>query len=352
VSEAFVYEALPMRVRFGAGSVAALPDEVGRLGLESVLLLCSPGRQASTARVAEALGERCAGLFAEARMHVPAELARRARARADELRCDGFVAVGGGSALGLGKAIALTSGLPILAVPTTYAGSEMSTLWGLTEHGEKRTGRDRRVLPASVIYDPELTLTLPAAVSVTSGINAIAHAAESLYAPDRSPIIELMAAAGIRLIAGALPAIVRDGTDLAARTAALQGAWLSGGCLGATTMGLHHRLCHVLGGALDLPHAATHTVVLPHVLAWNLTSAPQAESVLATVLGPQPALALWRLAGTLGGPRSLRELGMAEHDIHRVVQDVLARPVDTPRPLTAAALTELLRDAWAGTAPA
>ena len=287
-------------------------------------------------------------------MHVPVEVATRARDLARELGADGCVAVGGGSAVGLGKAIALEHGLPVIAVPTTYAGSEMTPIWGLTEAGQKRTGRDQRVLPKSVVYGPELTLTLPAQLSVTSGMNAIAHAVEGLYAPDATPVISLMAQEGVRALVAALPRLVADGNDLDARAEAQYGAWLCGAVLAATTMSLHHKLCHTLGGTLDLPHAQTHTVVLPHALAYNQGAAPGAVAVLSQALGgaQDPARELWELAGRLGAPRSLAELGMAESDVPRVVELAVANPYANPRPVTREGVEELLRAAWAGGAPA
>jgi maleylacetate reductase len=349
----FTYQALPMRVLFGAGVLSKLPDEVAALGLSRVLVLCSP-EQADTGRlVADALGDRAAGILPEARMHVPIEVATAARDRAAELGADGCVAVGGGSAVGLGKAIALEHGLPVIAVPTTYAGSEMTPVWGLTENGEKRTGRDERVLPRSVLYDPELTLSLPAGMSATSGMNAMAHAVEGLYAPDATPIISLMAAEGVRALAAALPRVVTDGADLDARTEAQYGAWLCGAVLAATTMSLHHKLCHTLGGTLDLPHAQTHTVVLPHALAYNAAAAPAAVAALSAALGgvPDPARELWDLAGRMSAPRSLRELGMAESDIPRIAELAVARPYANPRPVTADGVTALLHAAWSGEPP-
>jgi maleylacetate reductase len=358
MTRAFTYEALPMRVRFGPGSVRELPDEVAALGLSRVLVLCSPEQEETGRLVASALGDRAAGVLAEARMHVPVEVAARARDVARELGADGCVAVGGGSAVGLGKAIALEHGLPVIAVPTTYAGSEMTPVWGLTEGGTKRTGRDPKVLPRSVIYDPELTTTLPAQLSATSGMNAIAHAVEGLYAPDATPIVSLMAEEGARALAAALPGVVADGSDLEARSEAQYGAWLCGAVLGATTMSLHHKLCHTLGGTLDLPHAQTHTVVLPHALAYNAPAAPVAVAALSRALGgaADPARELWELAGRLGAPRSLAELGMVSEDIGRIADLAVAGWVGSgyrnPRPVTRDGVEALLRAAWAGEPPA
>ncbi|QXJ20963.1 maleylacetate reductase [Actinomadura graeca] len=348
----FSYDALPMRVRFGAGSVASLPTEVERLEARRALVLCSPEQKRTGEAIANALGDLSAGVLAEARMHVPVEVARHARDRAAELGADACVAVGGGSAIGLGKAIALEHDLPVIAVPTTYAGSEMTAVWGLTEDGRKRTGKDPRVLPAGVLYDPELTLGLPVGMSVTSGFNAVAHAVEALYAPDRSPIISLMAEEGVRAMAGALPAVAADGGDLDARTQALYASWLCGACLGATTMSLHHKLCHALGGTLDLPHSETHTIVLPYALAYNQPAAPDAAEALSRALAaPDPAHRLWDLAGSLGAPRSLRDLGVAEGDLGPLARQVVDAPYANPAPVTLDGVTRLLRAAWNGEPP-
>jgi len=338
----FTYEALPMRVVFGP--ISDLGAEVAALGLKRVLVVCGPGHAALGREVADRLG---AELFAEARMHVPVELADRASELAVATGADGCVTVGGGSAIGLGKAIALRHGLPIIAVPTTYAGSEMTPVWGLTENGVKRTGRDRRVLPRSVLYDATLTVSLPAKLSLTSGINAMAHAVEALYAPDLTPLIALQAEEGVRALAAALPRVVADGADLEARSDAQYGAWLCGTCLAACTMGLHHKLCHTLGGTLDLPHADTHTVVLPYVLAFN-TAFTTASAALGRALGTDdPVGALWRL----GGQGSLRELGMRAEDIDRIADLVVASSYANPRPATRDDLAALLRAAWQGDRP-
>ncbi len=353
MSHQFVYEALPMRVRFGVGSLSTLPEELDQIGLKRVLVLCSPEQEETGNQVAEALGERCVGVLPEAVMHVPNEVAQRASDEASRVGADGCVAVGGGSAIGLGKAIALKHGLPIVAVPTTYAGSEMTPVWGLTTDGRKETGKDPRVLPRSVVYDPELTKTLPAAMSVTSGINAIAHAVEALYAPDATPIISLMAEEGVRALAAALPAIVANSSDPEARSNALYGSWLCGACLGATTMSLHHKLCHALGGTLNLPHAQTHTVVLPHALAFNQPAAPEAAAALSRALGgaADPAERLWQMAGELNAPRSLAELGMKEEDIDRIAEEVTSRSYGNPRPITYDDVRGILHAAWAGKPP-
>ncbi len=348
----FTYQPLPMRVVFAPGAVTRLAAELGTLGLRRVLVICSPEQQELGEKTAATLGDTAVGVVADARMHVPVEVVDRAGVRARELAADATVAVGGGSAIGLAKALALRLDLPIVAVPTTYAGSEMTPIWGLTSDGEKQTGRDPRVLPRSVVYDPELTVTLPPGLSLTSAMNAIAHAAEALYAPDLTPLVALQAEEGVRAFAAALPEIIADGTDLSARSEAQYAAWLCGACLAATTMSLHHKLCHVLGGTLDLPHAQTHTVVLPYVLRYNAAAAPEAMAALRRALAADdPADALWRLAGSLGAPRSLRELGMARADVARVVDLTLQAQYANPRPVTREGITRLLTAAWAGDAP-
>lgn len=351
---AFVYEALPMRVVFGAGSSARVGEELDGLGLERVLVLCAPEQVETAEAVAASLGARCAGVYPGARMHVPVASVDEAVATARALGADGCVAVGGGSATGLGKGIALRHGLPVVAVPTTYAGSEMTPIWGLTTDGAKTTGRDRAVLPRAVIYDPDLTMSLPVGLSVSSGLNAMAHAVEGLWAPDRSPIVSLLAAEGIRLLAAALPVVVDSPHDPDARSDALRGAWLCGAVLGATTMSLHHKVCHVLGGTFDLPHAETHAVLLPHVLAFNGPAAPDAAAAVATALGvPVEGVApsLWELARRLGAPLSLASLGLPADAVDDVVRLVLAVPYANPRPVEAAALATMLREAQVGHPP-
>lgn len=351
MSREFSYDALPMRVRFGVGSFASVPEELERAALRRVLVVSGPGHADLAQELAGRLGERAVGVLADARMHTPADHARSAVARTREARADGCVAVGGGSAIGLAKAIARDLGTPVVAVPTTYSGSEMTPVWGLTEGGTKSTGRDRRVLPVAVVYDPALTVGLPPRLSVTSAMNAIAHAVEGLYAPDASPVVSLMAREGVGAFVPALPAVVADGADLDARSEALYGAWLCGAVLGATTMGLHHKLCHALGGALALPHSETHTVLLPHVLAYQAPAAPAMLTALQAVLGADPAGALWELEGRLDAPRSLRDLGMPESAIGGIAAQVAAAGIEHPRAPTVEDLTTILSEAWRGAAP-
>ncbi|MGI4812490.1 MAG: maleylacetate reductase [Janthinobacterium lividum] len=348
----FIYQARAGRIVFGAGSLQHLEREILALGAERALVLCGPQQRAVGAAVAQRLGHRAAGVFDRATMHVPMELAKQARALARELQADCAIAVGGGSTIGLGKAIALDADLPILAIPTTYAGSEMTAIFGITENGLKKTGTDARVLPRTVIYDPELSLTLPVGLSVTSGINAIAHAAEALYSRDANPITSLMAEEGIAALARALPKIVARHDDLEARSDALYGAWLCGTVLGSVGMALHHKLCHTLGGSFNLPHAETHTIVLPHALAYNQSAAPAAMQRIARAIGAEnAALGIYKLARDNGAPVALREIGMAAADIERAADIASANPYWNPRPIERDAIRALIQRAFDGAEP-
>ncbi|MBV6759863.1 maleylacetate reductase [Rhodococcus opacus] len=348
----FVYEAQPMRVRFGAGAIDELADELTAIGGTKAVVITTPEQRELGGRVNGLLGTAGLGVYPHATMHVPASIIDDALAFIRDAGADTVLCAGGGSTTGLGKALALRSDLPIIAVPTTYAGSEMTPIWGITDDGVKRTGRDERVLPRSVVYDPELTLGLPVAISVTSGLNAVAHAVEGLYAPDASPIISLMAAEGVDKMLRALPAVVSDPADLDARSDALYAAWLCGATLGATTMGLHHKLCHILGGSFNLPHAETHAVVLPYVMAFNLTAAPAARGALQRATGSSdPGTAVAKLGRELGIPASLSELGMPEDGIEEVVRQAVESPYSNPREVTEADLRGLLTAAYTGDVP-
>jgi maleylacetate reductase len=348
----FTYDARSPRVVFGVGALDRLPEEMDLLGARRVLVLSTPGRGEVVERVGGLLGPRLAGVFAGTRMHVPAEVADAARAEAARLGADCCVSVGGGSATGLGKAVALADGPPLVAIPTTYAGSEATCIWGISAGREKRTGRDPRVLPRAVLYDPALTLSLPPGVAGPSGMNALGHCVEALYAPDANPVTSLLAEEGIRALARSLPGVVRASDDLEARSTALYGAWLAGTALGAVAMGLHHRLCHVLGGSFDLPHAETHAVVLPHAAAFNRTATPAAMERVARALGTGDAPgALYDLAAAVGAPTALREIGMREEDLPRAAARAAARPYPNPRPASAGELEALLGDAFHGRRP-
>ncbi len=348
----FTYVAQAARVIFGSGTLDRLAGEIEALGLGRVLVLATPQQVAEAEAVAGRIGGRAAGIFGGARMHTPVEVTTEAMARVERDGIDGLVALGGGSTIGLSKAIALRTDLPQIVVPTTYAGSEMTSILGQTENGAKTTLKSPKVLPEVVIYDVDLTLSLPAGLSAVSGMNAIAHAVEALYAQERNPIVSLMAAEGIRALARALPAIVDRPDDREARSDALYGAWLCGTCLGAVGMALHHKLCHTLGGAFDLPHAETHTAVLPHAVAYNAPAAPDAMRIVAEALGTADAAqGLYDLARRLKAPVALRDLGMPETGIEAAVDAALKSPYWNPRPLDRPSLHDLIARAHAGVAP-
>jgi len=321
-------------------------------GCRRALVLSTPVQGASVRDAVSSLGDLVVGLFAEAAMHTPVEVTANAVHLFDEVEADCTIAIGGGSTTGLGKAIALRRNVTQFVIPTTYAGSEMTPILGETKDGAKTTQRTLKVLPQVVIYDVDLTLTLPTSLSVTSGMNAIAHAVEALYAKDRNPIISLMAQESMRALGRALPLIVSDPLDREARSEALYGAWLAGICLGSVGMALHHKLCHVLGGSFDLPHAETHTVVLPHAMAHNAAAVPEtAAAVVQALGGTNAALSLFELAGRLGAPRSLHALGMPEAGIDQAADLAVQNPYWNPRPIERNAVRDLIARAWAGAPP-
>ncbi|WP_248324006.1 MULTISPECIES: maleylacetate reductase [unclassified Caballeronia] len=353
--ERFVYQGTPTRVVFEWGALGKLPDELTKLSARRALILSTPEQRHLADHVADVLGERAAGVCAEAVMHVPMEVARAACDTARDMDADCCIAIGGGSTIGLGKAIALESSLPILAVPTTYAGSEMTPIYGLTEGRLKRTGRDVRVLPRTVLYDPSLTLSLPAGISAASGVNALAHAVEALYADDANPVISLMAEESIRALSEALPVIVKTPGDRDMRSRALYGAWLAGTCLGAVSMAVHHKLCHTLGGTFNLPHAQTHAAMLPHTAHYNHVAAPEALLRVARALGGNEAAEagplLFELNEKLSISAALADIGMPYAGLDEAADIACKNPYANPRPIERAAIRALLQDAWEGRSP-
>ena len=341
------------RVVFGPGALAQVPDEVGRLGGTAVLLIAGTAQKAAADQVAAALGPRLAARIDEVVQHVPEEVAADALRLARAVAADALVSIGGGSATGLAKAVTLQARVPVLAVPTTYAGSEMTPVWGITAAGRKTTGRDPAVRPRTVVYDPLLTLSLPPAFTAASGLNAAAHCVEALYAEGVGPLTALFAEEGLRALAAALPRCVEAPGDVDARGEALYGAWLAGLALAGATTGVHHKACHVLGGSFGLPHAEVHAAVLPHAAAFNAEAAPAALARAASALGAADAPGgLWDLASRTGAPTSLRRLGLRAEDIEVAAELVAAAPPPNPRPVDAAGVAELLRAAYDGRRPA
>jgi maleylacetate reductase len=364
----FTYDALAGRVVFGAGSARSeLAAEVDRLGAKRILLVAAEAEIELAREVARAAGERVVATFTGVRPHVPVAVAAQARALAREVAADALLCVGGGSTTGTAKAIALEQELPILAVPTTYAGSEMTPVWGLTEGQKKTTGRSLAVLPKVVIYDPELTLTLPASVTGPSAMNAIAHCVEALYVPAANPITTLVALEGIRALAQGSPGAVERPRDIGARSLTLLGAYLAGSSFAAVGGGLHHKICHILGGALDLPHAETHTIVLPHVVAFFAPAIPDVTAAVKEALGGRDVEALggrdvcdgdaagglYDLARRLGAPGGLREIGMHEGDLEPMIALVHsgAAAAEHPRTVDEQAVRTILTGAFEGSRP-
>jgi maleylacetate reductase len=337
---------------FGSGTLANVESEVRLFGARSALVLCSQEQRVLGETIANHLHSLRTHVFDRATMHVPAALAAEVRELARTMRADCVIAAGGGSAIGLAKAIALELPLPILAVPTTYSGSEMTPIYGITEDNLKRTGSDLRVLPKTVIYDPDLTESLPAAMSLTSGINSIAHAAEGLYARDANPVTSLMAQDGIAALARSLPAIAALPGDKSARADALYGSWLCGTVLGSVGMALHHKLCHTLGGTFNLPHAPTHTIVLAHALAYNAQAAPGAMERIARALNHHDAAqGIYELARDHGAPVSLAAIGMDEASLDLAADLACRNPYWNPRPVEREPIRALLQRAFEGAPP-
>lgn len=338
-------------VVFGSGTVNGVGEQVQRLGASRVLLLSSPSGRA-VGRMRQALRDLLVAEFAGAIPHTPVEVIERALRLVNEHAIDCLVAIGGGSTTGLAKALAVRTGLPQVIVPTTYAGSEVTSVLGETEDGRKITRSGPQILPETVVYDVDLTLGLPVAVSVTSAVNAMAHAVEALYAPEVDPATEEKALEAITLIARALPVVAGSPTDAEARGDLLRAARLAGTCLETVGMGLHHKLCHTLGGSFDMPHAATHTVVLPHVMAYNAPAVPEVMLRVAEAMGTDDAArGVHDLVVGVEGPTSLCDLGMAQADLTRAAGLATAKPYPNPREPERQGVETLLVDAWQGRRP-
>jgi maleylacetate reductase len=349
---AFVHSAPAQRIVFRPGAVDAVPEECERLGLGRVLVIGGDATQALAERVVAALGGRVVGLFTDVVQHVPTEQARAVVDRTRSTGADGVVTVGGGSTTGLGKVVALECGLPVVAVPTTYAGSEMTPIYGITDGDRKQTGQDGRVIPTTVLYDPALTVTMPPGFTASSGMNALAHSVEALWLETTTPISAAYAERSIRLLVDGLRGSLADPADLGARSAALMGACLAGRALGLSGTGLHHKICHVLGGRFRLGHSEVHSAVLPHVVAWNSEAAPSAVVDLGWALrSDDPAGTLFDLVRELGAPTALASLGLTESQLPETADLVVAGAPANPRPLERDGVLRLLEAALAGARP-
>lgn len=349
--EPFVFPGLTTRVVFGHGTLAQAGEELARLGHGKALVLSTPQQKAQAEALAATLGARAAGVFAGAVMHTPVEMTETALAAFRASGATAVVSLGGGSTIGLGKAIAVRTGADQIAIPTTYAGSEMTDILGETAEGAKTTRRDPAIRPEVVIYDVDLTLTLPPALTVTSAMNAIAHAAEGFYAPDRNPVVIAMARDAMPAFRDALPVLVRDPQDRGARARALYAAWCCSTILGYITMALHHKLAHVLGGSFGTPHAETHAILLPHTIGFNAAAVPDLMRPLDETFGAPTGAGLWDFAQAVGAPARLRDLGLSEADLDRAADLAVKNPYANPRPFDRDDILNLLRAAWEGRRP-
>jgi len=341
-----------VRVQFGPSVRKTINEEVRRLGVSRALVLSTSQQSDAALEIAEHLGPLAAGVFCKAAMHTPVHVTETAMEHVAQTQADCVVAIGGGSTTGLGKAIAYRSDLPQIVIPTTYAGSEATPILGQTEDGVKTTLSDPSVLPEVILYDPELVATLPIPMTVTSALNAMAHAAEALYATNRTEATTAMAIDGLRTFAGGLPAVIANPADLSAREATQRGAWACGTVLGQVGMSLHHKLCHTLGGSFDLPHAETHAIVLPHAIAYNARSAATELTPICDLLGGDNAgLALHAFAKQMNAPLALKDLGLKESDLDRAADLATTKPYPNPHPVTQADIRTLLQAAWSGDTP-
>ncbi len=346
----FVYTTLPARVVFGAGRIASLGAELDRLQAKRTLFVCTASGERRYAAIVEALGARRAGVFAKAEPHCPEPIATAALEAFTRADADSVVAVGGGSTIGLGKYIAARSGRPFIAVPTTLSGSEMTPLYGVKVGLEKRTTVDPQAKPRTVIYDPQLTLSLPKRETATTGMNGLAHCVEALYPAEPNPLARLIALEGISAFALGLTRIQAT-NDLEARTHALYGGFIGGLLVSMVGIGLHHRICHVLGGRFDIPHGESNSVMLPHVVAFNAPAMPEIAASIAWAMDHKDApAALFDLARRIGVPQSLRELGLNREALDDAAREVIAKPIHNPRPVTFDAVRQLLDEAWEGVA--
>jgi maleylacetate reductase len=343
----FTFPGLTTRVIFGHGTIASAGDELARLGHRTALVLSTPHQQGDAQRLADGLG---AAVFAGAAMHTPLEVTEAALQAYRDSGATAVVSLGGGSTTGLGKAIATRTGADQVVIPTTYAGSEMTDILGETAGGEKTTRRDASIRPEVVIYDVDLTLTLPVALTVTSALNAIAHGMEALYAPDRNPVVQLMCADAFAAFRRCLGVLVDDPQNREARSDALYAAWCCSSALGSVSMALHHKLAHVLGGSFGLPHAETHAVLLPHTTAFNEVAVPDLLAPLQ-VFGETAGGGLWDFAASLNAPLSLRDLGLTEADLDRAAEIAVKNPYANPRQFDRGNVRELLQAAYEGRRP-
>ncbi len=348
----FQYKPLPWNIVFGVGALDLLPGELDKLNKSRALVLTTPNQSDDGKKLVEKLGHRAAGLFDQCEMHVPAATLTAVTRVAKELDIDCTVSLGGGSTTGLGKALAAREGIDNIVIPTSYAGSEMTDIWAVTEAGRKVTERNTVVVPTLTLYDPRLTLSLPPKFAAASGLNAMAQAVVNVATDNPNPIISSLAADGIRALAHSLPIILEEPDNLDARSEALYGASMAGGALGTGITSLHHRLCHTFGGTFNTPHAETHAILLPHSVAYNAAATETGTRRVADALGVDNAAeGIFALAKTLGAPTALSEIGITDADLDKAVEVTLEKAFNNPEPVDAVRLRRVLANALQGNSP-
>lgn len=349
--QSFTHSAFASHIIFGRGAITQINDAMDFLGVSSALILCTPYQKLDAEALSAHISSNVAGIFAGAVMHTPFDVSDVAIAYYNSINADCVVAIGGGSTTGLGKAIASRTNAPQIVIPTTYAGSEVTPILGETENGIKTTRRGPDILPEVVIYDPNLSQTLPVEASIASGLNAMAHAVEGIYAKESSPIYRMMALEALRSFKSALPAILADPLDVQARDEALYAAWLCGTVLGGVGMSIHHKLCHTLGGALDLPHAQTHAILLPHTINFVEQTIPAKLACVGEIFEGKAGIGLYDFSKEINAPTRLADIGVEKIDLNRLADLAVANPYWCPRKLDHSAILELLTNAWEGTRP-
>ena len=346
----FTYHSDPVRIVFGAGAIAALAAEADVHKMSRLLVLCSKSRIDFARRVTAPVADRIVGFCDTAGQDMPREAYERILGDIKRLDADGFVVVGGGSAIGLAKAAAANTKLRYIAVVTTYSGSEMAARWYTGAAENRISGYGPEALPATAIYDPELTLDLPVRVSAASGMNAMAHAVESLYGIDTNPVVETMAEEAVRLLGSSLPRLVQNPRDLPARTEVLYGAWLAGNF--RAKVGLEHAIAQRVRQWFNLEHAQCHAIATPYAIGFNAAAAPEAMARIKRALGVgDAARGLYDLNVRLGLPTGLKDIGMRETDIGKAVEVLSVVKITHPKPVTKADFVNVITQAYTGAPP-
>lgn len=365
--DGFHYTSFAQEITFAPGALAQLREAVERFGWRRILLCTSHSMQRNgyVNSIKASLGDSLVAVFDQVQPHVQDVQVKEALGLAAENNVDAVIGMGGGSPIGMAKAIGFQTHVPIIAIPTTYAGSEMTPVYGITHTDEnpprKVTVNDPKIVPTLVIYDPQLTLDLPPELTASTGINALAHCIEALYSKTRNPLSTAAATSSVQHIHNALLNCYQDGHNLDARTEMLLSAHLAGLSLASVSMGLHHGLCHVLGGSANVPHGIANGIILPHAIRFNAEATatqllPAAEAMNISVnrtssTGVIEALAhhIHELIGQMNLSQRLRDVGVSESDIPHLAQIAFQNRTiqNNPKPITdPMQLEQILRDAW------